>query len=176
MSAAEGATERPAPERAPRGAGGTVSILAALAGILLLAWLVYEGGAEEVGRRLVGLGPVLPLALLPYTVVSLCDALGWRVVLRAFGVVQPFGRLWLERLAGEAVNSVAPTGVGGEPVKILLLRADGVRGSAPAAAVLTSRTGLILAQSLVAVRGIVAVLGRLGRPVAAPISCPVMLG
>src|SRR6266849_1412105 len=78
MIAAEGATERPAPERAPRGAGGTVSILAALAGILLLAWLVYEGGAEEVGRRLVGLGPVLPLALLPYTVVSLCDALGCR--------------------------------------------------------------------------------------------------
>src|SRR5205823_4408099 len=107
--------ERPAPERgprAPRGAGRTVSILAALAGILLLAWLVHEGGAEEVGRRLVGLGPVLPLALLPYTVVSLCDALGWRVVLRAFGVAQPFARLWLERLAGEAVNSVAPTGVG----------------------------------------------------------------
>ena len=98
MSAAEGATDRPAPERAPRGAGGTVSILAALAGILFLAWLVYEGGAEEVGRRLVGLGPVLPLALLPYTVVSLCDALGWRVVLRAFGVAQPFARLWLERL------------------------------------------------------------------------------
>src|SRR5207249_2251961 len=83
------------------------SILAALAGIVLLAWLVHEGGAEEVGRRLVGLGPVLPLALLPYTVVSLCDALGWRVVLRAFGVAQPFARLWLERLAGEAVNSVA---------------------------------------------------------------------
>src|SRR5204863_3944884 len=130
MSAAEGPTERPASERgsrAPRGAGRTMSILAALAGIVLLAWLVHEGGAEEVGRRLVGLGPVLPLALLPYTVVSLCDALGWRVVLRAFGVAQPF-RLWLERLAGEAVNSVAPTGVGGEPVKILLLRADGVHG------------------------------------------------
>ena len=179
MSAAEGATERPAPERgprAPRGAGGTVSILAALAGILLLAWLVHEGGAEEVGRRLVGLGPVLPLALLPYTVVSLCDALGWRVVLRAFGVAQPFARLWLERLAGEAVNSVAPTGVGGEPVKILLLHADGVRGSAAAAAVVTSRTGLILAQSLLVVFGIVALLVRLGRRVAAPIALAGLLG
>src|SRR2546426_10577636 len=145
MSAAQGATERPAPERGPRGAGGTVSILAALAGILLLAWLVHEGGAEEVGRRLVGLGPVLPLALLPYTVVSLCDALGWRVVLRAFGVAQPFGRLWLERLAGEAVDSVAPPGMGGEPGKILLLRADGVRGSAAAAAGVPGRAGLLLA-------------------------------
>src|SRR2546427_13219147 len=117
MCAAEGGTERPAPERgprAPRGAGGTVSILAALAGILLLAWLVHEGGAEEVGRRLVGLGPVLPLALLPYTVVSLCDALGWAVVLPAFGLAQPFGRLWLERLAGAAGNSGPPPGRGGD--------------------------------------------------------------
>src|SRR2546422_11715231 len=96
-------------------------------------------------RSLVGLGPVLPLALLPYTVVSLCDALGWRVVLRAFGVAQPFARLWLDRLAGEAVNSVAPTGGGGEPVKIPLLRADGVRGSGAAAAGRTRRAGPTLA-------------------------------
>src|SRR3989449_98781 len=176
MSAAQGATERPAPERGPRGAGGTVSILAPRAGFLLLAGLVREGGAGGVGRRRVGLGPALPLALLPYTVVSLCDALGWRVVLRAFGVAQPFARLWLERLAGEAVNSVAPTGMGGEPVKILLLRADGVRGSAAAAAVVTSRTGLILAQSLLVVFGIVALLVRLGRHVAAPIALAGLLG
>src|SRR5256712_3172974 len=168
MSAAEGATERPAPERgprAPRGAGGTVSILAALAGILLLAWLVHEGGAEEIGRRLVGLGPVLPLALLPYTVVSLCDALGWRVVLRAFGVAQPFARLWLERLAGEAVNSVAPTGGGGEPGKILLLRADGVRGSAAPAAVVPSRAGPHPTHRPLVLLRIVALLARLGPPV-----------
>ncbi len=179
MSPAAGATDQPATERVPRGprgAGGTSSILAALAGVLLLAWLVRQGGTEEVGRRLIDLGPVLPLALVPYTCVSLCDALGWRAVLRAFGVAMPFARLWLERLAGEAVNSVAPTGVGGEPVKVLLLRADGIRGSAAAAAVVASRTCLTLTQSLLVVFGIVALLARLGQWVAAPIALASLLG
>ena len=144
--------------------------LAALAGTLLLAWLVHVDGAEEVGQRLIGLGPVLPLALAPYTLSSLFDALGWRATLRAFDLEVPFVRLWLVRLAGEAVNSIAPTGVGGEPLKVLLLRADGMRGAPAAAAVVASRTAVTVTQSLLVVFGIVALLGRLGRLVAAPIA------
>jgi len=146
------------------------SMLAALAGMLMLAWLVCQGGVDEVGRRLAGLGPVLPLALVPYTLASLCDALGWRVVLRAFDVTVPFTRLWLVRLAGEAVNSVAPTGLGGEPLKALLLRTDGAPGPAVTAAVLVSRTGVTVTQALLVVIGVGALLRRLGWTVAAPIA------
>jgi hypothetical protein len=55
---------------------------------------------------------VLPLACVPYTLASLADALGWRVVLRVFGVHVPFAGLWLVRLAGEAVNPAPARGPG----------------------------------------------------------------
>jgi uncharacterized protein (TIRG00374 family) len=145
-------------------------IVTGLAGLLLLAWLVRDESLADLGRRLAQLGPVLPLAFVPYTLASLADALGWRVVLRVFGVRVPFARLWLVRLAGEAVNSVAPTGVGGEPLKALLLRADGVSGSAAAAAVVVSRTGVTITQAILVVLGVGALLVRLGWTLAAPIA------
>jgi uncharacterized protein (TIRG00374 family) len=75
-----------------------------------------------------------------------------------------FTRLWLIRLAGEAVNSAAPTGVGGEPVKVVLLRGDGVSGSDAAAAVLVSRTGIVVGQSVLVALGVALLMVRLGRP------------
>ena len=152
-----------------RASATTSGIVSGLAGLLLLVWLVREEGVADLGRRLAELGPVLPLVFVPYTLASLADALGWRAVLRALGVSVPFVRLWLVRLAGEAVNSVAPTGVGGEPLKVVLLRADEVPGSAAAAAVVVSRTGVTVTQALLVVLGVVALLGRLGWTVTAPI-------
>ncbi len=145
-----------------------VGIVTGTAGLLLLAWLVHEEGVADLGRRLVRLGPYLLLAFVPYTLASLADAFGWRAVLRAFGVRVPFGRLWLVRVAGEAVNSVAPTGVGGEPLKAMLLRADGTSGSAAAAAVVVSRTALTITQALLVVLGLGALLVRLGWTLVAP--------
>jgi putative membrane protein len=145
-------------------------IVTGLAGLLLLAWLVRDESLADLGRRLAELGPVLPLAFVPYTLASLADALGWRVVLRVFGVRVPFARLWLVRLAGEAVNSVAPTGVGGEPLKAVLLQADGTSGSAAAAAVVVSRTCVVITQAILVVLGVGALLVRLGWTFAAPIA------
>jgi len=141
-----------------------------LVGLALLAWLVHEAGVDELGRRLAELGPLAPLALAPYALASLCDARGWRAVLRAFDIEVPFVRLWLVRLAGEAVNSVVPTGVGGEPLKVLLLRADGVSASALSAAVVVSRTIVMIAQALLVVLGVGALLARLGWTLEAPIA------
>ena len=77
----------------------------------------------------------LPLALLPYTIASLLDARGWHSIMCAMSPsAPPFLRLWLVRVAGEAVNSAAPTGIGGEPVKAVLIRGDGVSGSEATAA------------------------------------------
>ena len=159
---------RPAQRR--DGSRTIAGIVTGLAGLLLLAWLVRNESPADLGRRLAQLGPVLPLACVPYTLASLADALGWRVVLRVFGVHVPFARLWLVRLAGEAVNSVAPTGVGGEPLKAVLLRADGASGSAAAAAVVVSRTIVVITQAILVVLGVGALLVRLGWTRAAPIA------
>jgi glycosyltransferase 2 family protein len=140
----------------------TTGVVLGLGGLLLLVWLIREEDVTELGRRLANLGPALPLALVPYTLTSIADALGWRAVLRAFGMSLPFTRLWLMRLAGEAVNSVAPTGVGGEPVKAVMLRDDGATGSVAAAAVVVSRTALTVTQALLVVIGLGALLTRLG--------------
>jgi len=155
---------------ARRSGRSTAGIVFGLAGLLLLAWLIREENVTDLGRRLAELGPWLPLALAPYTLTSIADALGWRAVLRAFGLSFPFVRLWLMRLAGEAVNSIAPTGVGGEPLKAMLLRDDGASGSVAAAAVVVSRTALTVTQALLVVLGIGALLIRFGYTRTAPLA------
>jgi len=139
----------------------TVDRIAGIAGALLFCWLLYETGLNAVERCLGRMGYRTVLAVVPYTVASLCDALGWRAVLGGISAARvPFARLWLVRLAGEAVNSVAPTGAGGEPLKALLLRNDGFSGADAAAAVVVSRTALTVTQSLLVVAGLTAVLVR----------------
>jgi putative membrane protein len=148
----------------------TAGIVFGLAGLFLFVWLIREENVADLGRRLVELGPWLPLALAPYTITSLADALGWRAVLRAFGLSFPFARLWLMRLAGEAVNSIAPTGAGGEPLKAMLLRDDGTSGSVAAAAVVVSRTALTVTQAILVALGIGALLLRFGYTRTAPLA------
>jgi uncharacterized protein (TIRG00374 family) len=147
---------------APRRSSDAV---AAVGGLLLLVWLLWDTGFDAVADCLARMGPSLAIAAVPYTVASFCDAIGWQAVLRTMcaGPI-PFVRLWLVRLAGEAVNSAAPTGVGGEPVKALLIRGDSVSGSDATAAVLVSRTGVTVTQSLLVVGGVTALLVRIGHP------------
>ncbi len=150
-------------DRHPARTRRIVDRIAGVTGGLLLVWLLYDTGFNAVGRCLGRMGAGATLAVVPYVVASLCDACGWRTVLAAVSAARvSFTRLWLVRLAGEAVNSVAPTGIGGEPLKVLLLRSHGVPGSEAAAAVVVSRTGVTVTQSLLVVAGITALLGRFG--------------
>jgi len=137
--------------------------LATLAGLALLGWLLHDTGLRAVQGCLVRMGWAAILAPVPYTLASLFDALGWRVVVRSVSAGVPFVRLCFIRLAGEAVNSAAPTGVGGEPLKAVLLRTHGVSGSQAAAAVVIDRTSVTVTQSLLVVAGITALLVRLDR-------------
>jgi putative membrane protein len=146
----------------------TADVGAALLGVGFIVWLLRDGGVDDVGRCFARMGWGAVLGLVPYTLASVCDTRGWQMILGAISRARvPFGRLWLVRAAGEAVNSAAPTGVGGEPLKVALLRRHGVAGSDAAAAVLVSRTGVVVAQSVVVVVGLTALVGRLGYPWAA---------
>jgi glycosyltransferase 2 family protein len=141
----------------------TTDTLAALGGAVLLAWLLWDTGLGAVETCLARMGPSIVFALVPYVAASLWDALGWRTALRAISDSHvSFTRLWLVRLAGEAVNSAAPTGIGGEPVKAVLLRGSEVSGSDAAAAVVVSRTAVTLTQSMLVAGGITALLVRFG--------------
>jgi putative membrane protein len=151
--------------------------VAALVGVAFIGWLLWDTGLEAVAQCFRRMGWGLLLALVPYTLASLCDTQGWQVILRGISAARvKFPRLWMVRLAGEAMNSAAPTGVGGEPVKVVMLRDDGVAGSEAAASVVVSKTSLVLGQSLLVTIGLSLLLLRLGHSWSAVAALGLMLG
>jgi putative membrane protein len=162
QQSAAAASDPPAPpHRTPRGVR-LRTVLGVLAGTALLALVLYHAGFAAVWDRLRSLGWWSPLILLPYAIISVFDAVGWRQTLdRAARRLVPFRALYLTRLAGEAVNSVTPTAaLGGEPVKAWILRTWGVPSSAGMASVVIAKTALVASQSLFTAIGVGAILYR----------------
>jgi glycosyltransferase 2 family protein len=173
---AEPLREQARPDAADPGAADTttagarrrrwMTLLAVAVGLAILGWLLHHAGLEPVWERVQALGWASPLILVPYALVTLGDALGWRFTLSAASRARvPFPSLTLSRMAGEAVNSMTPAAaVGGEPVKAYLLRPWHVGGAEAFASVVISKTALVASQSLFTALGIAALLLRLGRP------------
>ena len=151
------------------GSGGAtrrrlMPLFAVAVGLAILGWLLHHAGLESVWERVQALGWASPLILVPYALVTLADALGWRYTLSATARARiPFPSLTLSRMAGEAVNSLTPAAAVGEPVKAYLLRPWHVRGAEALASVVISKTALVASQSLFTALGIAALLLRLGR-------------
>jgi putative membrane protein len=142
-----------------------VPLLALAAGLSLLGWLLHHTGLEPVWQRLRVLGWTAPLVFVPYLLIAIIDARGWRLALPAAARARiPLPGLMLTRMAGEAVNSLTPAAALGEPVKVYLLRPWQVTGSEALASVVISKTALIASQSLFTALGIAALLARIGRP------------
>lgn len=157
-----------APERetAARAASLARTVLSALLGATLLGGLLYFTGIDEVLARLRPLGASAPLILVPYTVITWCDAMGWRCTFPpAVSRRVPLSTFALVRMAGEAVNGLTPTAtIGGEPLKVLLLRRREVASSEAVASLFIGKTALTVAQSLFVVLGMGALFLRLRRP------------
>jgi len=124
-----------------------------IAGLGVVAWLVYQIGVEAIWAVVRTLGWRLAVLLcFPSCVAVLLDALAWRLVLAGHAV--PFLVVLRARLAGEAVNLTTPTAsVGGEPLKAYLLRphvplADGL------ASVVVDKTTVITGQMLLLIVGL----------------------
>lgn len=123
-------------------------LLVAAAGLVLFGWFVHHAGVEEIFRAFSKLGWWMPLALLPFVVVTVCDTIGWRF---AFGREGTHGvrfpRLLQIRCAGEAINNVLPSAyIGGEAVKVHLLRKRGVPPITGASSVVAGKTAQVFAQ------------------------------
>ena len=131
-------------------------------GGLLLALLLYHAGLASVLTRLGTLGWGAPLVLVPYALIACCDALGWRCALpERVAARVPFTVLYLARMAGEAVNSLTPTAVTGEPVKAHLLRLWGVPTADGAASIVIAQTALTVSQIFFILLGLAALFDRL---------------
>jgi putative membrane protein len=117
--------------------------LAALAGVAVFAWLVWEIGAGVLVASVAELSWRLPLALLPYALVAALDAAGWRYAFP--GRMPPVPLLAAARLAGEAVNLTTPTAtLGGEPVKAWLLARSRVPLDEGLVSVVVAKTALVV--------------------------------
>ncbi|MBM4257476.1 MAG: flippase-like domain-containing protein [Deltaproteobacteria bacterium] len=142
-----------------------LNIVSGLLGIGLLGFLVWEVGINEVLGYVQRIGWLAPLLLLPSVVIALCDAKGWACALPTT-ISLPHIPLWrwsLARLAGEAVNNLTPTAnLGGEPVKVYMLRAHGLPTEAGLASVVVAKTALTVSQVVFILLGIPFFLHRLG--------------
>ncbi|MGE0826899.1 MAG: flippase-like domain-containing protein [Candidatus Binatia bacterium] len=157
------AAASPAPIEHKRRLG--LQVAAGLGGLLLLGVLVWDVGVEGVFGYAQQIGWFAPFLLLPSIAVALCDAKGWSCALPPATTAPPIA-LWrwsLARLAGEAVNNLTPTAnLGGEPVKVYMLRAYGISTEAGLASVVVAKTALTVSQIVFILLGIPFLLYRLG--------------
>ena len=140
-------------------------LLAALGGLSLLGLLIWDIGVHNVVVYLRQIGWSAPLLLLPALAIVLLDAKGWSNALPTTTFIPhiPLWRWSLARLAGEAVNNLTPTaGIGGEPVKVYMLRSHGLPAEAGFASVVAAKTALTISQIFFILLGFPFFLYRMG--------------
>lgn len=129
-----------------------------LAGLGLFAWYLSRADLQSVGAAIARLGWLAPVALLPYLIVYVVDCVAWRFCFLP-GVKVPFLTLFRIRWAGESVNNVLPSAyVGGEAVKVYLLRQHGVSTSAGTSSAVVSKTAQSVAQLILILLAAIAFL------------------
>ncbi len=123
-------------------------------GMGLFAFLFWRAGPHDILERLRGLGWSFALLLLMALAWNTVAALAWRILFDARHPSIGFLTLWHTRLCGEAVNTLTPLlNLGGEPVKVLLIR-DRLQGDQGAAYVLLDKTIFFLASLLFMASGL----------------------
>jgi uncharacterized protein (TIRG00374 family) len=119
-----------------------------VAGLGVFAGLTWQIGWQQILVYLQHLGWRCVLVFLPYLLVFICDAFGWRY---AFTEPPPVGflRLLALQIIGKAANLITPlASVGGDPLKAYLLQTAGVPFSAGLASVVIARTMATMAQGI----------------------------
>lgn len=120
--------------------------LLGLAGGGLLAWMLVDAPLGEITGAIGRMGPAVLLVVPVVLAWSLANALA---VHRLLGGRVELMQLLMHRLVGDGYNAVVPAaGVGGEPVRIAMLRAY-VPVAEAAAAVVTDRVLNLVASFLV---------------------------
>jgi uncharacterized protein (TIRG00374 family) len=152
-----------------------VSYILFVGGIALLVWLIIRLGPREILNYLHLLG----WNFIPFFSVSLITAIffteAWNAFLRGIGLKIQFGRLFMIKAAGEAVNTVTPFGWGGgDPIRIYLLKRS-IPIAEGAASVVVDRTLNSIALVLFMLIGILIAFVKFDLPFILKIGFPVSL-
>ena len=126
----------------------------ALVGLALVAVLIYESGPALIlsDLKLIG-GGLLAIIAIEF-IVDFFNTLGWLFTLSSPHRRGQFGRLFLVRLAGSALNQAIPVAsLGGEPTKVFLLRSH-VPMEAAISSVVVSRSAFSIAKAIFILAGI----------------------
>jgi uncharacterized protein (TIRG00374 family) len=96
-------------------------------GLAVFGWMFWAIGPVKVWHHLRELGWRAVLVPFPFLLVYIIDAYGWKLSFGRKGAGVGYPALLRIRWAGEAINYILPTAyVGGEAVKVYLLRKRGV--------------------------------------------------
>ena len=110
---------------------------ALLLGLGFFAYLVYEIGVDAIISDLRVIGWGLGIIVLLELVLDGFNTIGWRYTFPPADRHIGFWHLYLVRMAGSAFNQVIPSAtMGGEPIKVMLLRPH-MRTSSAVASVIT---------------------------------------
>ena len=125
-----------------------LKVLVATVGLALFGWFVYRAGIGQIAEAIKHLGWLTPVVLLPFGLVYLMDTLGWRLAFGEEGLPHVgFGTLARIRWAGESINTILPSAyIGGEAVKVELLRKRSVPRLQSVSSVVAGKTAQVVAQ------------------------------
>ena len=134
------------------------------AGLVVLGGLIWHIGLSLIWETVERVGLVaFGVILTPFLAVYLLDTYGWSLTLGKWTGRVGFVRLFMVRMAGEAINVTTPTAMlGGEPMKAYLLTRYGVPMVEGLASVVTAKTIMSLAQVLFMVSGLAVTLWLVG--------------
>lgn len=95
-----------------------------LVGLALLGWILAQADIAKLGAALAQVGWGALAVLVVYALSFLADTVVWLLTIRSFRIdLQHFGVAFRLRMVGEFFNVVTPLGgLGGEPVKAMLLK------------------------------------------------------
>ena len=132
----------------------TKRLIGASVGLALITILIYESGPAAILADLKLIGPGLLAIIAIEFVVDVFNTLGWFFSLPPQLRRGQFGRLYLVRLAGTALNQTIPAAsMGGEPTKVLLLRSY-VPPQTAIASVVVARFAFSIAKAIFILAGI----------------------
>ena len=141
-----------------------IRLLFLAVGLVVLGGLIWHIGLSQIRETVERVGFVASCIILtPLLVVYLLDAYGWSLTLGQWTRRVGFVRLFMVRMAGEAINVTTPTAMlGGEPMKAYLLTRYEIPMVEGLASVVTAKTIMSLAQILFMLLGLGATLWLVG--------------
>src|SRR5262245_3850264 len=166
----------PAPPAGPRardrarmsrfdGGWRTTRIALFLLGAALVVWLVSSSDVHSILGDLARVGPGLVVIVALEFVIHAFNTLGWWFTLSPVHRAGTYGRLFWVRSAGNALSETTPTAsLGGEPMKVFLLRAR-MPASVATASLLAAKVSFASTKSIFVMAGMAAAWSRLSLPV-----------